>query len=84
MAPAQDSAPVKATAMGDAVRVLDICTETLTLITTDVVILCATEIVECPVRRTEFHVKEGESVESIPSNQFIKNILELLTLSPTY
>ena len=38
------------------------------------------EIFECPECRTEFHVKEGESVEKIPSNHFINNMLELLTL----
>jgi hemerythrin-like domain-containing protein len=38
------------------------------------------EIFECPVCRTEFHVKEGESVEKMPSNHFINNMLELLTL----
>ena len=38
------------------------------------------EIFECPVCRTEFHVKEGESVEKIASNHFINNMLELLTL----
>ena len=66
----------------DAVRVLDMCTGTLTQPRT--LSYFVPEIVECPVRRTEFHVKEGESVENIPSNQFINNILELLTLSPTY
>ena len=38
------------------------------------------EIFECPICRTEFHVKEDESVEKIPSNFFINNMLELLTL----
>ena len=38
------------------------------------------EIFECPVCRTEFHVKEYESVEKIPTNYFINNMLELLTL----
>ena len=38
------------------------------------------EIFECPVCRTEFHVKEDESVEKIPTNYFINNMLELLTL----
>ena len=40
----------------------------------------APEIFECPICRTEFHVKENESVEKIPSNFFINNLLELLTL----
>ena len=38
------------------------------------------EIFECPICRTEFHVKENESVEKIPSNFFMNNLLELLTL----
>ena len=38
------------------------------------------ETFECPICRTEFHVKEDESVEKIPSNFFINNMLELLTL----
>ncbi|CAB3987392.1 partial [Paramuricea clavata] len=40
----------------------------------------APEVFECPVCRTEFHVKEGESVDKMPSNHFINNMLELLTL----
>ena len=39
------------------------------------------EIFECPVCRTKFHVKEGESIEKMPSNHFINNMLELLTLT---
>ena len=38
------------------------------------------EIFECPICRTEFHVKEGESVQSMPLNHFINNMVELLTL----
>ena len=38
------------------------------------------EIFECPICRTEFHIKEDESVEKIPSNYFINNMLELLIL----
>jgi hypothetical protein len=38
------------------------------------------EVFECPLCRTEFHVKEDENVEKIPSNHFINNMLELLTL----
>ncbi|CAB4039568.1 E3 ubiquitin- ligase TRIM71-like, partial [Paramuricea clavata] len=38
------------------------------------------EVFECPECRTEFHVKEGESVEKISSNHFINNMLEFLTL----
>ena len=38
------------------------------------------EVFECPVCRTEFRVKEGESVEKMPSYHFINNMLELLTL----
>ncbi|CAB4038445.1 partial [Paramuricea clavata] len=38
------------------------------------------EVFECPLCRTEFHIKKGESVEKIPSNHFINNMLELLTL----
>ena len=38
------------------------------------------EIFECPICRTEFHIKENESVEKIPSNYFINNMLELLIL----
>jgi hemerythrin-like domain-containing protein len=38
------------------------------------------EVFECPVCRTGFHVKEGETVEKMPSNHFINNMLELLTL----
>ena len=38
------------------------------------------EIFECPICRTEFHVKEDESIEKIPSNYFINNMLDLLTL----
>ena len=38
------------------------------------------EIFECPICRTEFHVKENESVEKIPSNFFINNMLELHAL----
>jgi transcription elongation factor Elf1 len=38
------------------------------------------DVFECPVCRTEFHVKEDESVEKMPSNHFINNMLELLTL----
>jgi hypothetical protein len=38
------------------------------------------EIFECPVCRTTFHVKEGEGIEKMPSNHFINNMLELLTL----
>ena len=38
------------------------------------------EIFECPICRTEFRVQEDETVEKIPSNFFINNILELLTL----
>ena len=38
------------------------------------------ETFECPICRTEFHVKEDESVEKIPSDFFINNMLELLTL----
>ena len=38
------------------------------------------ETFECPICRTEFHVKEDESVEKIPSNFFINNMVELLTL----
>ena len=38
------------------------------------------EVFECPVCRTTFHVKEEEAVEKMPSNHFINNMLELLTL----
>ena len=38
------------------------------------------EIFECPICRTEFHVKENESVEKIPSNSLMNNLLEVLTL----
>ncbi len=38
------------------------------------------EVFECPVCRTTFQVKEGESVEKMPSNHLINNMLELLTL----
>ena len=39
------------------------------------------EVFECPVCRSEFHVKEGESIENMPSNHFINNMLELLNLT---
>ena len=39
------------------------------------------EVFQCPVCRTAFHVKEGESIEKIPSNHFINNMLELLTVT---
>ena len=39
------------------------------------------EVFECPVCRTKFHVKEGESIEKMPSNHFINNMLELLNLT---
>ena len=39
------------------------------------------EIFGCPVCRSEFRVKEGESIENMPSNHFINNMLELLNLS---
>ena len=39
------------------------------------------EVFECPVCRTNFHVKEGESIEKMPSNHFINSMLELLTLT---
>ena len=43
------------------------------------------EVFECPVCRTKFYVKEGESVEKMPSNHFVNNMLELLNLtSPEY
>ena len=38
------------------------------------------EIFECPICRTEFCVKKNESVEKIPSNFFINNMLDLLSL----
>ncbi|CAB3992414.1 partial [Paramuricea clavata] len=38
------------------------------------------EVFECPLCRTEFRVKAEENVEKIPSNHFINNMLELLTL----
>ena len=36
------------------------------------------EIFECPICRTEFHVKKNESVEKMPPNFFINNMVELL------
>ena len=39
------------------------------------------EVFDCPVCRTPFQIKEGESIEKIPSNHFINNMLELLTLT---
>ena len=38
------------------------------------------EIFDCPMCRTTFHVKKNESVEKIPLNYFINNMLELFTL----
>ena len=38
------------------------------------------DIFECPLCQTEFHIKQGESVEKILSNHFINNMLELRTL----
>ena len=38
------------------------------------------EIFECTMCRTTFHVKKDESVEKIPSNFFINNMMEFLTL----
>ena len=38
------------------------------------------EMFECPICRTKFKVKKNESVKNIPSNFFINNMLELLTL----
>ena len=37
------------------------------------------EIFECPICRTEFHVKENGSVKKIHSNHFINNMLDLLS-----
>ena len=39
------------------------------------------EAFECPVCRTKFHVKQGESIETMRSNHFINNMLELLNLT---
>lgn len=38
------------------------------------------EIFECPICQTEFHVKENESVEKMPSKFVSNNALESLTL----
>ena len=38
------------------------------------------DVFECPVCRTTFHVKEGDGVEKMPSNHFINNMLEFLSL----